>query len=90
MKIKKGETIILTKGEYSNYSILDARVALKDFDTKNVMTQHLKAHPKQKREYRFDMDVFIKWLNRKRLVKLLPLTEWHIQSYSTVDFNGKG
>lgn len=34
MKIKKGELFVLTEGEYSDYSILCAMKALKDFEFK--------------------------------------------------------
>jgi len=84
MIIKKGDNFILTTGKYSDYSILEAYVANKDFDTKKVLIEYLNEFPKQKKEYEFRVDLFMKWLEIKNYAELLKLIEWHVENHGSV------
>ena len=91
MKLKKGQNVILSEGEYSDYCILDAYEVLEDFDTKKVIEGYLVKHPEQRKDYAFNQDVFIDiMVNVLHIIKLTPYKEWHIAEYATVELDGDG
>jgi len=88
MKISKGQLILISTGDYSDYGILDTFRALRDFDTKEVIECYFTKYPLQSEQYEFDDDIFILWLISEQLVVELETVEWKISSYSTVDMDG--
>ena len=88
MKILKGQLILISTGEYSDYGILDTFQVLRDFDTKEVIGYYFTKYPLQSEQYEFDDDIFILWLISEQLVVELETVEWKISSYSTVDMDG--
>jgi len=73
--IKKGQTIILTSGSYSDYGIGFLAIALKDIDMGLFMERYLVKHPKQRQHFWFDEGRCIKWLLSEGYLKPLPITE---------------
>lgn len=84
MNVKKGDNIILTCGEYSDYSILDGLVAIVDFNTDVIVNLFLDAHPKQADVGEFETDDFDKWLISHNVARRLSLTEWNVSTYDCV------
>jgi len=62
MSYKKGDLVLLTDGDYSDYHILAIARAKTDFDMDNLFEEYLGKKPKQKDPYKFNNDAFVKWL----------------------------
>jgi len=86
MKFKKGDNIILTRGEYSDYSILDGLVATVDFSTDAVVNMFLDIHPEQAGACSFDVAGFEEWLISCKVVKRIKHAEWRVCSYDEADY----
>lgn len=86
MKIKKGQLIILSEGEYSDYHILDSFKAVRDFDTNDVLNSFCELHPEGRTalDSRYNeslMDNFEQFLLDEGYVEELETTEWVISHY---------
>jgi hypothetical protein len=59
---KKGDVVVVTAGEYSDYRDEADFVVLKDFNIKAVGWDYLDEHPRQKLDYKFKRTEFLAWL----------------------------
>ena len=97
MKIRKGQIIALTGGEYSDYNLRDHVRALKDFETVDEIKRFMGsadylAPPEYDKNgeptsYGSD-DRFISWAIRNKLIE--PLTdnevvEWYLGAHGTLE-----
>lgn len=62
MKIKQGEIILLTDGEYSDYEVNTLCKATKDIDVMALRLEYLELFPKEVEPYSFKVSHFLKWL----------------------------
>jgi hypothetical protein len=84
-RVKKGQQLLLTEGEYSDYSVIGIFTAKEDLNTKELKAEYLKSYPKQDQPYRSDHHKFVNWLcNTKNLVDEVDFRELHIGSYSSL------
>jgi hypothetical protein len=76
--VSKGEIIVLTSGEYSEYGIEGFAVALEDFD----MGEKAREYDKETgpHQYYSQLNGFIPWLITKQLVKPEEYREIHLGS----------
>lgn len=79
MDIKKDDIVLISTGEYSDYSILSTFVANEFFNTRNKIIEYLVEFPKA--EEALDEDLFMKWLFSKKLIKELKTKEWQLTKY---------
>lgn len=87
--IKAGERIILSSGEYSDYSVLTTVDALEDFDIDFIRKEWVNFKA-SRTEYCDGHYEFLAWLiNVRRCVAEVAVDwrEWHIGSYSRVEFD---
>ncbi len=93
MQIIKGDLVLLSAQEYSDYSILDTFKARKDFDTSEVIQEFMLCfktiHPEDDEEEELyngpEYDEFQLWLINAKYIKELITKEWHIGSYGRFD-----
>jgi hypothetical protein len=90
VKILKDQIVILTTGEYSDYTIHVTAVALRDFETKDVATEYFKEYPEQKGQYKFEDDKFVHSLFTNQYLKELEATEWHFSNCNDYDDSSDG
>jgi len=69
---KKGEILLLSSGEYSNYSVVLTAKVLKDFDEKEVVKSYLKSWSG------IDFPVYL--INEKYIKEIYTI-EWNYMSY---------
>ena len=62
MDIKSGELVVLTRGEYSEYRIVDIGKANFDLNVDELLLEYLNLYPQQKEKYRLDQNKFLFWL----------------------------
>ena len=83
MIIKKGELLIISSGEYSDYRMVALCRASQDIDIEALREEYLTLHPEQRQRYRFREYQFVKWCLVDRTVATEELyREWWIDSYS--------
>ncbi len=63
MKIKKGETVLITSGAYSSYSIHFLAIAKKDADLSELKKEYLEKNPEENEDYKFNSDKFGSFLS---------------------------
>ena len=86
MKIKKGTMLVISTGEYSNFTIHTLCKALQDIDTEVVKQEYLLVHPEEGVEYHANFYRFMKWIIvDKQLVEEIVYGEWYVGSYSTLE-----
>jgi hypothetical protein len=84
INIAKDEIILISSGEYSDYSIYGLLVALKDINTSEVRNDYINLHPEQTEGYSFKEDMFMEYLKELDLIKVIPFKEWYLSSYSKI------
>jgi hypothetical protein len=89
-KVAKGDLIIMTSGDYSDYVIDTLCRALADFDIEEVRQEYLAQFPEEAVRYKFSDTHFKKWLIvDKRLLEELQAREWNFDSYDGADYEIK-
>jgi len=92
MKIKKGQLIIISDGEYDDYQIVNTFRALKDFDTNEVMREFLIKHPEADGNLHSllsprTINTFQCYLIETGMAEEVHTTEWHIADYGKPNFD---
>ena len=89
-KVVKGDLIIMTSGDYSDYVIDILCRALADFDIEEMRQEYLVLFPEEAVRYKFSDVHFKKWLIvDKRLLEELQAREWNFDSYDGADYEIK-
>ena len=83
-KIAKDTIILLSSGEYSDYSITGLAKATQDIDPNSLKDEYVSLYPDQMGNYSFSESKFIEFLKEKKLLEGLPFTEWYLSSYSRI------
>lgn len=83
MRITKGDLVLLSANEYSDYDILDTFRAKKDFDTYEPVREFMSKYPEDEDGggYRPDYEDFQEWVVSAGFVEELTTVEWHIGDY---------
>ncbi len=85
MRIKKGTVLILTHGEYSDYSYTGPFRVLKSFDQAEIaetFRDAWRAKPHDEWDTRPSEHEFIGWLHQEAYIEDMPKSwDWHIGSY---------
>lgn len=90
MKVSKGEILMVTTGEYSDYGVQSLVVALADFDINELREEYLSEFPDQTERYSADFYKFNNWLvNEKKIVEEVKHREWHLGDYSSFEMRLK-
>jgi hypothetical protein len=86
--IKTGQTVIVSEGEWSDYSILFIVRALVDVDVIALKEEWLSLHPEQREEYHFESYQFFAWVMSQGIFTPVSVDwlEWHIASYGNLEF----
>ena len=86
--LNKGEKIIITQGEYSDFGIVAFAICLKDFSPDDILREYLTIHPDQAKEYEFDETAFVRFLliEKKVIEETSNMFEWHLGSYRNPSF----
>ncbi len=82
--MKPGELIIISTGEYSDYSLCGLFKVMKPFEFDSKKTEFLNIFPKLVGSYDA-LDKFLPWLCSEGLIEDYPFTEWHLGSYSRLE-----
>lgn len=83
MKHKKGETLLMSSGEYSDYQIILLCKVVQDFDEIDVYEKY----DGKKEGYNFDCDEFVNYLIKNKLIKEIDYVEWNCESYGRIEFS---
>ena len=83
VNVEKNIVFRFTAGAYSDYSVLEWMIALKDFKPKEVLSEFLSLNPKEKEHYGANYDAFIAWVIDKEYAKMIedPGIEWYVGDY---------
>jgi len=83
-----GEVLMLTSGEYSDYSVNGVFVVQKGFNKREIINEFVK----ETKPFDEDMDLFyvderdfVAWIHKKGLVTDINYTEWRCISYGSFD-----
>lgn len=79
--IKAGETLAISQGEYSDYSVLGVFEVLQDFNPDDIRKEYLAQNPEQKKPYGFNEEQFLATLAGKGILKDIPYVELHLSDY---------
>jgi hypothetical protein len=85
--IRKGQRVLVTTGEYSDYSIRMVAEALDDIHVFTLREEWLVLHPDQREDYHFQEEPFLAWVYAtKGLLREVSVDwlEWHLGSYGCV------
>lgn len=86
-KVAKGDLIIMTSGDYSDYIIDTLCRALADFDIEEMRQEYLAQFPERDKPYSFSGAHFRKWLIADRkLLKELRAREWNFDSWGGANY----
>lgn len=80
---KKGDVLVMSTGEYSDYGISLICKVLKDFNEREVAD----LYTGKKDEYEFDEINFLKMLTNLGYIEEIPYKEWIFSSYSKLEFS---
>jgi len=81
--IPKDSFVMLSRGEYSDYTVLTFGKALEDIDIDSLIEEYLSIHPEQSKRYCFKEYAFLKWLCvDRKLIEELDYIEYHIYDFS--------
>jgi len=87
---KKGDLLVLSTGEYSDYGIGIICKVLKDF-TEEETAKSYKLHKKTKDQwggkYELEEEEFIAILIRQGYVEELDYKEWNFSNYGEIEFS---
>lgn len=84
MEIKKGETVLISTGEYSDYTVKALVRATQDFHPKEMSDEYLARFPDQAEDYGVDFYMFTNWLvNEKKVLEEIEHREWHLGDYGS-------
>lgn len=87
MIYKKGEYILLTEGEYSDYGINAFGIVIKDFDMNEIEKEYFIKYPEDKEEYNGNEERVVNFLiNEKKVIKELNKRELHLGAYGNIKF----
>jgi hypothetical protein len=85
-QVRAGEVVLVSGGEYSNYTVACVGVATRDLDIDELIERFRAAHPKLKDGYRGGQYVFANWLaNVERAVEEPRCHEVHIGGYDGIE-----
>ncbi len=82
--MKPGELVIISTGEYSDYSLQGLFKIMAPFEFEAKKTEFLNKFPELVESYSA-LDKFLPWLVAEGLIEDHSFTEWHLGSYSTID-----
>jgi hypothetical protein len=68
-KLKTGELVRFSTGEYGDYSAGPLFEALQDFNVGEQRDEYIKEHPDESEQYHADFDAFVSFLETKNLIK---------------------
>ena len=80
-KIIKGETLIVSSGEYSDYMVHGLFKALQDFEPEEFLKEYLELNPEEKERYQFEERKFVAFMSSKGVIEDMPNCEFHLGSY---------
>lgn len=82
---KAGTLVLVSSGEYSDYSVISIVRVLSDFTPAEELEQYLSAHPEQREDYSFEKDQYFAHLLKRGLVEELEHSTYHLGDYSEHD-----
>jgi hypothetical protein len=85
LKVTRGEVIVLTQGEYSDFGIDSFAVALQDFDMGGQAREYAKETGKDSYQNGTWANVFIPWMVIKQLIMPVEYREIYIGTYGTFE-----
>jgi hypothetical protein len=75
--IKRGEIVLLTSGEYSDYDVKALARATADIDVDYIKREYLSQFPDE-RDYKFRAYHFIEWLIERKMIDKLKYHEFYL------------
>lgn len=83
--VKAGEILLVTQGQYSDYSCTAIMRAERDFDIAEVKALYLAEFPEQAEEYNAEHEQFVGWLSSCGYATDVPHRELHAGSYGNLE-----
>jgi hypothetical protein len=77
LPIPEGTIIIMTMGDYSDYSIIGLARVLKELDFEALHAQYVSIHSKE-RKWIFSESEFVSWLHKENYIDMVDATELNI------------
>lgn len=84
IKIPKGRLILLSSGEYSDYSLAGLYIANVDIVPEEVRNNYLNEYPEEQDNYKLNEVNFKNYLVNNNLVTPMGCTEWYMGGYSSI------
>lgn len=84
MKASKGEIILFSCGEYSDYSTILIGKVLKDFDPREVRDAYFDEFPDQNQGYRGDNNQFAHYFIKNGYIEEVEYREMHTGYYGSI------
>lgn len=82
--IKKGTLILLSSGEYSDYSTIGLYKTLRDIPWSSVKDKYIELNPAVTDRFGFDEQPFIDFLKSEKYIESVNYVEWYLSSYSNI------
>jgi len=79
-KIRAGELLLITSGEYSSYEVHTLVRIVKDCDLNVELEEYLSIHPGQREHWAYDHSRFLGWLSARHLFEEVEYREFFIGS----------
>lgn len=86
-RYERGEQILITQGEYSDYSVYGLFNVCRDFVVQDVVAEWLASEGIELDQYNTDLDKLLGFLNSKGYVADAPHRELYLGAYSTLASN---
>lgn len=82
--IPKGQFLVLSSGEYSDYHLRGLFVVDQDVRPADLKDEYLKINPDEGKEYGFNTENFLNFLKDKGLIHQVHYYEWLLESYGNI------
>jgi hypothetical protein len=84
IKIPKDTLVLLSSGEYSDYSLEGLYITTSDLYPEKIRNDYINEYPEQTDTYMFKESTFKEYLLKNNYVKPMGCTEWYMGSYSSI------
>lgn len=86
-RLNPGETLLISTGEYSDYSVAGAFKVLIPFSPSDVLASYIEQNPKEREEYGFEFTKFTHYMVTQSYLEEIPSVELHLGDYGTADLS---
>ena len=82
MKFTKGQLVLISSGEYSDYEVMELVRVVVDFDAADALRKYLVLHPIERTEYNANFNKVLTYLLAADLIEQVEYAEFYFGAYS--------